>query len=436
MSLILNKLPSKNNFINILFSLIPISFIAGNLILNVNILLFIISAIIFYGRDVINIKFDILDKIILFLFSFILLTGFFNNINNYYENTSEDLTIAIKTIFYLRFLILYFILRYLIERDIINFKIFFISSFVCTIFVCFDLIYQLILGKDIFGYEGIPRRLSGPFGDELVAGSYLQRFSIFAFFLFPFFLKIKNKKVLYLILFLLFFLVFISIVLSGNRMPFLLFLLIIGLIIFSEKRIRKFFIPFLLIVLTIFLTTYYYSYKYDRSIYRHFGDFYLKILEFKYVFSPSEFEEIQKKKPYKVYPNTYIKEFASGYETWLLNKYVGGGIKSFKTNCKKTVVINCGPHPHNYYLEILSELGLIGFFIISTIFSIILYRGFIKKFFTKTRDNYSHIAIPFLFVFFAEIIPIKTTGSFFTTGNATFLFLMIGITASLLKKKF
>ena len=135
MSLILNKLPSKNNFINILFSLIPISFIAGNLILNVNILLFIISAIIFYGRDVINIKFDILDKIILFLFSFILLTGFFNNINNYYENTSEDLTIAIKTIFYLRFLILYFILRYLIERDIINFKIFFILNLVINIFI-------------------------------------------------------------------------------------------------------------------------------------------------------------------------------------------------------------------------------------------------------------------------------------------------------------
>ena len=147
MSLILNKLPSKNNFINILFSLIPISFIAGNLILNVNILLFIISAIIFYGRDVINIKFDFLDKIILFLFFFILLTGFFNNINNYYyENTSKDLTIAIKTIFYLRFLILYFILRYLIEKDIINFKIFFISSFVCTIFVCFDLIDVVVQG--------------------------------------------------------------------------------------------------------------------------------------------------------------------------------------------------------------------------------------------------------------------------------------------------
>ena len=437
MSLMLNKLYSKTNLINILFSFIPISFIAGNLILNLNILLFIITTIIFYGRDIINIKLDLLDKIILFLFSFILINGFFNNINNYYyESTSEDLTIAIKTIFYLRFLILYFVLRYLIENDVINFKIFFISCFVCSTFVCLDLIYQLIFGKDIFGLEIVhPRRLSGPFGDEMVAGSYLQRFSIFSFFLFPFFFKIKSKKILYLILLLLFFLVFISIILSGNRMPLLLFLLIIGLIIFLEKKIRKFFIPFLLIFLTIFLGTYYYSFKYDRNIYRHFGDFYLKVLEFKYVFSPSEFEEIQSKKPYKVYPNTYIKEFASGYETWLLNKYIGGGIKSFKVNCKKTDVVNCGPHPHNYYLEILSELGLVGFFIISTIFIIILYRGFIKKLFIKSKEDYNHITTPFLFVFFAEIIPIKTTGSFFTTGNATFLFLMIGIIATLLRKK-
>ena len=38
--------------INSLFSFIPISFIAGNLILNANIFLFIIFAIVFYGKDI------------------------------------------------------------------------------------------------------------------------------------------------------------------------------------------------------------------------------------------------------------------------------------------------------------------------------------------------------------------------------------------------
>ena len=49
-------------------------------------------------------------------------------------------------------------------------------------------------GKDIFGYMSLDsRRMSGPFGEnERIAGSYIQRFSLFMFFLIPFFLK--NKK--------------------------------------------------------------------------------------------------------------------------------------------------------------------------------------------------------------------------------------------------
>ena len=38
-------------------------------------------------------------------------------------------------------------------------------------------------GKDIFGFKPtLPRRLGGPFGDELIAGGFIQRFSLFSFF--------------------------------------------------------------------------------------------------------------------------------------------------------------------------------------------------------------------------------------------------------------
>ena len=50
--------------------------------------------------------------------------------------------------------------------------------------MCFDIFIQYFFGKDIFGYEIIyDRKLSGPFGDELIAGGYVQRFSLFAFFI-------------------------------------------------------------------------------------------------------------------------------------------------------------------------------------------------------------------------------------------------------------
>ena len=49
-----------------------------------------------------------------------------------------------------------------------------------------------------------------------------------------------------------------------------------------------------------------------------------------------------------------------------MNKYVGGGIKNFRYYChiekypKKCNFI-CNMHPHNYYLEILTETGVVGF---------------------------------------------------------------------------
>ena len=69
---------------------------------------------------------------------------------------------------------------------------FFIFSSFSVLFVSIDIIFQFVNGKDIFGFVGLPRRLSGPFGDELIAGGFIQRFSLFAFFCYRFFLTRKT----------------------------------------------------------------------------------------------------------------------------------------------------------------------------------------------------------------------------------------------------
>ena len=114
MLLSLTKVNYKTFLINLLFSFIPISFIAGNLILNLNILIFIIFAIIFYGKDIFTLNFNTLDKIILIFFAYTIFTGILNNFYLQSENLNEDYTIIIKTILYLRFLIFYFVIRILI----------------------------------------------------------------------------------------------------------------------------------------------------------------------------------------------------------------------------------------------------------------------------------------------------------------------------------
>ena len=445
------KFYSKTYLINILFSFIPVSFIAGNLILNLNILLLIIASIIIHRGEIIKIKIYFLDKIIIIFFSYALLVGFFNTIYSYYfENSYYNLAILIKTISYLRYLILYFVIKYLIHKNLINFKFFFLSCASSSLFVCFDLIYQFNFGKDIFGFIATPRRMSGPFGDELIAGGYLQRFSIFSFFLFPIFFNIKDKKISYLILFTLATLIMFGLIVAGNRMPVILFLLMTFLIFIFEKKIRKFFIIYLLCAASIFLT----AYNFNINIQKHFGHFQTKIIKIINVFSSSNvvtqedseniyLDNVKMKMDHYLIKigdkqffmnTTHMKEFYSGYSTWLQNKFIGGGIKSFKYNCSKTFE-NCGPHPHNYYLEILADLGLIGFILLSLIFSIVLYISCIKKYFTNSNLKEDKIIIPFLFLFFVEIFPIKTTGSFFTTGNATFIFLLIAITVALSRKQ-
>ena len=49
--------------------------------------------------------------------------------------------------------------------------------------------------------------------------------------------------------------------------------------------------------------------------------------------------------------------------------------------------------------------------------------------------NNQNVIIPFIFIFIVEVFPIRTSGSFFTTGNATYIFLIIGIMIGLIRNK-
>ena len=138
----------------------------------------------------------------------------------------------------------------------------------------------------------------------------------------------------------------------------------------------------------------------------------------------------------------YIREFATFYDTWLLNKYIGGGIKNFRYYCHVRKTTNersstfiCNMHPHNYYLEILTETGMLGLIIILIIFFQVFYLTFYKKYFLISKLNNNNTIIPFIFLFIAEIFPIKSTGSFFTTGNTTYLFLIISVLIGLSLKE-
>ena len=444
----LNKFKALNvyNTLTLLIAIIPLSFIAGNLVLNLNIVVFIMLALVAFKGEVFKFKYDLLDKLILIFFAYIIsisLMNFFLNFNG--NNNDLDIMILKKSFFYLRFLLLYFVIRYLLRENRFNLKILFFSASICCLFVCLDVIYQYSFGYDIFGIEYVDwRRMSGPFGDELIAGSYIQRFSLFLIFTIPLLERIKNKKIHFSLILIIILLLIFSIILSGNRMPLFLLLFTLFLIFIAEKNLRKFFIPFILISLISFLTIFNLNQSYKTHIVRYYD----RAIEFVIFFSDIYSKDEVAKKKYKSnryvidvngkkiqMPNVYVKEFEAGYKTWLLNKFIGDGVKSFKKNCQMTNVINCGPHPHNYYLEILADLGLVGLILLLLISFILIFKS-LKRKFSYSDNRFQSFITPFIFLFFVEIFPIRTTGSFFSTGNATFFFLILSILIALSKKEF
>ncbi len=422
----------RENYFSILLALLPFSYIAGNMIININIILIILSAILIFRKNLFQLKFFIIDKLILSFFTLIIISGI---INDYYFYTEKlewlgYFSTTVKSILFLKYLFLYLCLRFLFENDFLNLKFFFIGCLISSLFVCFDLLYQLYFGKDIFGFPkpGVGRKLGGPFGDELIAGSFIQRFSIFSFFLIPIFYKKELNKYLKYVISFLFLIFFIGITISGNRMPLILFLFTICLVILFQKETRKYLLSFVISFSLIFIVIITLS----KDIRDNFGVFRVEITN---IIKSIGKNGVSENSPH------YLKEFASFYETWKINKYLGGGIKNFRYYCHvrenipKDSKFICNMHPHNYYLEILTETGLVGLLISGTLFFLILYTTLVKKYFLRSPLNNNNMIIPFIFLFVAEIFPLKSTGSFFTTGNTTYLFLIIGILLALTRKE-
>jgi len=69
--------------VNILFCLIPLSFIAGNLFINLNIICLVLTTFVLYLDEIQNFKLNILDKIIIIFFIFIFFTLSFNYFESY-----------------------------------------------------------------------------------------------------------------------------------------------------------------------------------------------------------------------------------------------------------------------------------------------------------------------------------------------------------------
>jgi len=461
--------------INLVFAFFPISFIFGNLITNINLLLFCILGVFHLKSKIFEIKFNLPIKIIFFLFFAILFSTSLSFIKSLYIEGYEYIHLIrlVKSIIFFRFFLMLLIIYKLSELNILNFKYFFASASFAALVVGLDVIYQYIFGFNIIGLKSHGSHNSGFFGEEWIAGGFIQNFSFFPI-LFACFI-LRNKKNLRFILTLIIICVLgASIVYSGNRSPLILFFLGLFLLFLSNNKLRK--------VIPVSLICFFLLFKFvifsDAEVKSTYQSTYHNIMG---LFSPlhklnlntsadNEVKENSKltieKEQYlfPLYPqytgffrsyNPRIRLFLTSIDTWKKNKIFGNGIKSFRIDCFKLVGSSiypeagynlypevrlfkrnrlCSNHPHNYYFEILTEIGILGLFTTLTIallFIIFIFKNF-KLFKGDNVENF--ILLAATLSLFLEVFPFKPSGSIFTTNNVTYIILLSSIILSYYKR--
>jgi O-antigen ligase len=119
---------------------------------------------------------------------------------------------------------------------------------------------------------------------------------------------------------------------------------------------------------------------------------------------------------------------------FLDNPLFGQGVNSFSKLCslekfKKDNGL-CTTHPHNSYLQLLSETGLLGFLFIFLIFFMISKFFFIKIFFARKKKfditKYQSIKYISLLAIFINLWPLSPNGSFFNNWLSSMYYYPIG----------
>ena len=425
----------SRNLLSYLYLLIPLFLITGPAIPDIVITLGVLFGIfyILYQKEYENlIKLNLFKISIIFWLSLILISFF--SYNKYYS--FQD------SLIFIRFLLIPLFCYFLFFKDKKVFERLLLVLFVIIVFVSIDTLYQFFnytskdgFKEDLLGFKSNwYGRLTGPFGNELIPGSYLSKFGLFGFI---FLISIKRLEKNIIIQSLYLSLIILVCYVSGERMAFATFslsllLLLIFLDGFRKSIILSIFIGTLFIFLTIYLHPFHNDFNIIESTQYHQGQ---KIEKF---FKCENDAEKICSKIINIQPNFFevIKNFDSSaygeiyllsFKMFLDNPITGIGINNFQFLCNynelyKNMMINydCASHPHNIYIQWLAEGGLIVFILF------ILYLFFLVKFIINNIGDKKYKIIS-LIIIINMFWPIMSTGSLIKNWFGVTTFFIIGL---------
>ncbi len=400
--IISNYLNSKQ-IIEIILILLPIALLFSNIVAE----FFIIGLIIFYFLNL-NSKvfFKNLKEPIFLLILFFWLYLILNFFINFEKNPSLE-----RTIFFIRFPLLILSISFFINNLNINLKKIFGFWGIIILIICLDLIFQFFTQVNLFGYKAILQgaiyRLGGFMGDELKISNLVFHFGAitFGYFFTNNFLS-KNKFNFFNLLTLI--LLILCIFITGERANFLTIsfytLLLVMFICFKDI---KYFLIFSSVLIAVYGAMYFSNSKISERMMENLVTKKISLLK------------INSGKNFLNKNSHHFAHYSTAYQIFEDHKLFGVGMKNFRNFCdnkkfnekihEKWREKKCALHPHNFYFEILSELGITGFIILLSFFTFSIFK------FLKSKNNFIIIST---FILIAYFIPFLPRGGFFTNWNA------------------
>jgi O-antigen ligase len=396
----------KLNIYNIsvfLFCLLPLFIITGPLLPELALLILII----FFFKEI------WLQKNI--YFNFFLLFYLYLNIRSIF---SENIIFSLKsTVPYLRFGFLIIITSFLYTNLNFFFRVLLYLFLFIFVLLIVDGYFQFFFGYNTIGINKFdPSRVSSFFFNKLVLGSYLVRlFPILCALIF-FTNNLKYIKLIPVITLL----TGILILFSGEKTAFGLFVIeiFIILIIFCHQQEKKYFQLIIPIIVFMFLILYFSAPLKKRLV----TDAISNSGYGNYIFS-----------------RVHDSHYKTATKMFLDNPFFGKGPNTFRIFCSDNNYnideFSCSTHPHNIYIQLLAETGLIGFSFLVIFFIYILFKlskvfiSILKKKKIDPVESYLCLSV------FINLFPIATTGNFFNNWTSIIYYFCFALYLNYLRFK-